>query len=58
MKEDIYEENGYEDRMDYLKSLSGEYGADMMTVGGIAELLGEGEDFDALVSTLEDLPFM
>lgn len=47
----VYEQNGYEDRQDYLDCLADEYG-DM--VYEIADLLGENEDFDGLVTTLED----
>lgn len=56
MEKDIYNENGYESRSHYLESLCGEYGTDMMIVGGIAEILGENEDFDGLICALEDLP--
>ena len=47
----IYQENGYENRQEYLDSLAEEYGD---AVYMIAELLGETEDFDGLVTTLED----
>lgn len=48
---DVYEQNGYTDRQEYLDYLAEEYG-DM--VYEIASLLGETEDFDGLVTTLED----
>lgn len=54
----VYEQNGYKDRYDYLESLAGEYGTDMMTVGSIAEILGEDEDFDGLICALEDFQLM
>jgi len=47
----IYQQNGYENRQEYLDYLADEYG-DM--VYEIADLLGETEDFDGLVTTLED----
>lgn len=51
----IYEQNGFKDRIDYLKSVANDFGTDMMVVTGIAEILGENEDLDGLISTLEDL---
>lgn len=54
----IYEENGYADRVAYLESLADEYGTDIMVVSSIAEVLGENEDFDGLISSLEDFPLM
>lgn len=56
--ENVYEQNGYKDRSDYLEWLAGEYGTDMMVVGSIAEILGESEDFDGLICALEDFPLM
>lgn len=50
----IYTENGYEDRRDYLESLSFDYDVSFDTVLAVAELLGPNEDFDGLVSALED----
>lgn len=54
----VYAQNGYRDRGDYLESLAGEYGTDMMVVGSIAEILGEAEDFDGLICALEDFPLI
>ena len=50
----VYIENGYENRQDYLESLSEEYDVDYDTVVDIAMLLGKNEDFDGLVTALED----
>lgn len=50
----IYEENGYKDRADYLHSLANEYGVDILLVIALADMLGEGEDFDGLVNALEE----
>ena len=49
----MYDEYG--DRMGYLKSLSDEYGADLSEVIVMADLLGANEDFDALVTCLQDI---
>jgi hypothetical protein len=51
----IYKDNGYENRKDYLQSLSEEYGVDIKTVHALASMLGPDEDFDGLVSAIEDL---
>lgn len=54
MGENIYRENGYADRNDYLNCLSEDYGVSIEDVYELAEILGENEDFDGLVSALED----
>jgi len=51
---DIYTDNGYTDRAEYLDSLAEEYGMDISAVLFIAEILGPNEDFDGLVTTLQD----
>ena len=51
----IYQENGYKSRKDYLESLASEYGVDYQSVACLAALLGEEESFDALVSAIEDM---
>jgi hypothetical protein len=50
----VYQENGYENREEYLKSLSEEYGVNEDIVFVLADMLGPNEDFDGLVSELED----
>ena len=50
----IYKDNGFKDRDDYLRSLSEEWGHDLNTVLHLADLLGADEDFDGLVTALED----
>jgi len=50
----IYQENGYENRKDYLKSVADEYGIDLGIVRLLADVLGPNEDFDGLISALED----
>jgi hypothetical protein len=55
MKENIYSENGFKNRKEYLKSLAEEFSVDQETVFFVADLLGESEDFDGLISSLEDI---
>lgn len=50
----IYKQNGYEDRNDYLSCLADEFGIDLDMVLLRADLLGPDEDFDELVTSLED----
>ena len=50
----VYQEHGYTDRQDYLQCLAEDLGIDLDVVLTIASLLGENEDFDGLVTTLED----
>ena len=49
-----YTENGYDSREDYLMSLAEDYGIDFGTVKMMADLLGPSEDFDGLVTSLQD----
>ncbi len=58
MDESIYVQNGYENRQDYLQSLADDHGMDISDVMMIADTLGENEDFDGLVSSLEDYAVM
>lgn len=51
----VYQENGYLGRRDYLESLADEMGIDKDTVFMLASLLGPSEDFDGLVTSLEDM---
>jgi hypothetical protein len=51
---DIYTDNGYTDRAEYLDSLAEEHGIDINVVLNLAEILGPNEDFDGLVTTLQD----
>ena len=50
----IYQEQGFENRKDYLNSLADEFGVDRQTVYTMASMLGSSEDFDGLVTSLED----
>ncbi|GHV55750.1 hypothetical protein AGMMS49579_19280 [Spirochaetia bacterium] len=56
-KEDIsvYTQNGYKDREDYLKNLADDWGLELFAVNMVADMLGSSEDFDGLVSELEDM---
>lgn len=51
----IYTEEGYKNRKDYLNHLADEYGIDRETVFFYASTLGPDEDFDGLVTSIEDL---
>lgn len=50
----VYQENGYKDRKDYLNCLAEDLGVDVDAVYSLASVLGEKEDFDGLVVVLED----
>jgi hypothetical protein len=50
----IYLEYGYKDRKEYLTSLSENMGISKSIVFTIASILGASEDFDGLISELED----
>jgi hypothetical protein len=50
----IYTESGCSSRRDYLENLADDLGISRATVFNIASLLGPSEDFDGLVTTLED----
>lgn len=54
MEENIYQQNGYKNREEYLQSLSEEYEVDIEVVLTLSLVLGESEDFDGLVTSLED----
>lgn len=54
LSQEVYREKGYTDRKDYLHSLSEDYGVPEDAVQALAEVLGPDEDFDGLVSNLED----
>lgn len=51
----VYQDNGYEDREDYLSCMAEDYGLDLEgVVRPLADLLGPNEDFDGLVSAFEE----
>jgi hypothetical protein len=53
-----YTTHGYKDRDEYLNTLADDRGFDTMAVHMIADMLGPDEDFDGLVSELEDFESM
>ena len=57
-KENVYTDNGYKNRSEYLEELSDMTGVDLDTVCVLADVLGENEDFDGLVTSLEDYAYM
>ena len=50
----IYQNEGYKSRSSYLSAMAEDYGVDEDIVLIIAGMLGESEDFDGLISALED----
>jgi hypothetical protein len=50
----VYQENGFENRKDYLDHLAEEYEIEKEDVYQVAGMLGKNEDFDGLVTTLQD----
>ena len=50
----IYQINGYKSRREYLVAMAEEYDVDEETVFLMADMLGKDEDFDGLISMLED----
>lgn len=50
----IYQEHGFANRRAYLADLADTLGVDIRTVEILADLLGPSEDFDGLVTSLED----
>lgn len=52
--DNVYEMNGYSNRKEYLYDLADGMGIERATVMALADLLGENEDFDGLVTHLED----
>jgi hypothetical protein len=57
-EQDIYQRNGYANRREYLESLAANFGVDMSVVLTLASALGPNEDFDGLVSELEDYEYL
>ena len=52
LAENVYQQNGFTDREDYLDSLREEYGEEL--VDALTSVLPPSEDFDGLVTELED----
>jgi hypothetical protein len=53
--DNVYEMNGYTDRQEYLDDLADNMGLDRSIVSALADMLGENEDFDGLVTSLQDI---
>ena len=54
----VYQENGFNSRREYLADLADNMGMDSSVVFMLADLLGPNEDFDGLVTSLEDYEMM
>jgi hypothetical protein len=54
----IYVEKGYKNRRDYLHNLAEDYCVEYCYVASLAEVLGPDEDFDGLVSSIQDFSEM
>lgn len=57
IKESVYTDNGFANRREYLQSLADDYGVSLSDVQALASVLGPEEDFDALVTEVEDLAY-
>jgi hypothetical protein len=53
----VYQKHGFENRKAYLMDLADTYGISFETVAAIASVLGPSEDFDGLVSELDDAEY-
>lgn len=51
----IWTDEGYESRKDYLECLAEDFGVEYKTVAALASILGPDEDFDGLLTSLEDM---
>lgn len=50
----IYQQKGFESREEYLYCIAKEYGHDIQFIKQLTEVLGYEEDFDGLLSVLDD----
>jgi hypothetical protein len=53
---DRYHADGAIDRFGYLENLAADHGVTFETILTLVDVLGPDEDFDGLVTTLEDYP--
>ena len=51
----VYQKHGFETRREYLENVADDYGVDVESVFALADLLGPEEDFDGLVSMVQDI---
>ena len=56
--ENVYQEHGFLNRDNYLQMLAFDYDVDEDTVFELASIHGEEEDFDALLTLLDDYVMM
>jgi len=54
MADNIYTRNGYKNRENYLRGMADDYGIPPMVVYELAGMLGDSEDFDGLVTSMDD----
>ena len=54
----VYQKEGFKNRKEYLKNLALNFGLSEDVVFMTADLLGPDEDFDGLISSLEDAEMM
>ena len=52
LAQNVYQENGFENREEYLNSLREQYGEEL--VDALTSVLPASEDFDGLLTELED----
>ena len=57
-KYNIYIDNGYKNQSDYYLSLSERFNIDLTAVYALSDVLGPSEDFDGLVSSLDDYQYL
>jgi hypothetical protein len=51
----LYTEKGYRDRHEYLRNVALDHGVPLQTVLRLAALLGPDEDFDGLITAVEEI---
>jgi hypothetical protein len=54
----VYEDNGFTNRTEYLWSLTEDHNVSIETVHLYSDLMGPSEDFDGLVSSLQEHSMM
>jgi hypothetical protein len=58
IRADVYQDNGYKNRTEYLQELSLDHDVSIETVNLYSDLIGASEDFDGLVSSLQEHSMM
>jgi len=54
----VYQEKGFKDREEYLESIGEDYDIPAGFIEAMSDVLGESEDFDGLLSSMEDYESM